>query len=79
MKLNNLRIERETYGERKGQLRGKVGFSGPIGEISIIITDEQMDRILQVCADSLAETAREAGSLMTSELIEQTTPALTQE
>ncbi len=79
MKLEKLRIEREEWGEHKGQLRGKVKFSGPIGEIDIILTSEQMDRILQVCADSLVETARAAGSLMTSELIDQVTPALAQD
>ncbi len=78
MRLKKLRIEREEWGQHKGQLRGKIEFSGELGEITLVLNDDQLDRIFQVCADSLVTSAQEAGSLMTSALIEQQTPALEQ-
>ncbi len=78
MRLKKLHIEREEWGAQKGQLRGEIEFSGELGEITLVLTDYQLDRIFQVCADSLVTTAQEAGSLMTSALIEQSAPALEQ-
>ncbi len=78
MRLKKLHIEREEWGKHKGQLRGKIEFSGELGEITLVLNDEQLDRIFQVCADSLVTAAQEAGSLMTSALIEQSAPALEQ-
>ncbi len=78
MRLKKLRIEREEWGQHKDQLRGKIEFSGELGEITLVLNDDQLNRIFQVCADSLVSTAQEAGSLMTSALIEQSAPALEQ-
>jgi len=71
MRLSKLHIEREEWGSNKGQLRGKVKFQGEIGEIDIILSNEHIDQIFHVCADALTTTAQEAGSLMTSALLDQ--------
>lgn len=71
MQFKALQIERETYGEFKGQCVGTAKFEGAFGSVSITLSPELAARVLVVCADALINVSREAANLMTQEIIDQ--------
>lgn len=72
MILKTLTITRVMWGERQGQLEGEVTFTNPKGEIKALLTDEQLPGIVALCAEALVSSAKEAASIMTSDIINAT-------
>lgn len=70
MILSKLQIERNKWGKNKGQFEGKISFDNDDGEISIKLTPDRCQQIFQVCADGLIDTAKEAATELTCQVIE---------
>lgn len=70
MLLRKLDVERQMWGNNKGQLEGKITFDSEHGEVSVRLNNEQMNRILSICADALIEESRHVASAMVAPLIE---------
>lgn len=47
MKLRNLRIELETYGEMKGQYQGYIEYEGKAGSVKLSFPPEISARLLE--------------------------------
>jgi len=67
MDLKLLRIERSLRGNG---LEGKIVFGNKLGQVSLNLTDEQVDKIFLVCAESIEATAKEAAQELTCSVIE---------
>jgi hypothetical protein len=70
MLLKKLEIERARWGENEGKHRGKITFDGDAGEVTLNLTPELCNKIFEICADGLIETAKEAASNLTCNIIE---------
>jgi uncharacterized protein YutE (UPF0331/DUF86 family) len=70
MNLVELRIERERYGKNQGQHTGKIVFDNKNGEVSLRLTPEHVEKIFQLCADAIIDTAKTAASDMTCSVLE---------
>lgn len=76
MELRMLHLSRETYGESKGRLKGKLSVTTSYGEIDLKLEDERAEQILQIVADQLVESAKEVAQNITREVLEHQAPAL---
>ena len=70
MILDELKIERIRYGHHQGKHRGNIRFSNDSGEVSLKLNQELCNKIFEICAEGLIETAKEAANNMTCEIIE---------
>jgi hypothetical protein len=70
MVLTKLEIEIERWGEHKGKYTGKAFFAGEAGDVSLNLTPKMCDQIFLVCADGIMETAKEAATNLTHNVIE---------
>lgn len=71
MKLTDLKIELNRWGDDKGQYKGTAVFEGGNGEVRLKLTPEMVDKIFLIAADAIIDQAREAARAMTSQVIEQ--------
>jgi hypothetical protein len=69
MILQNLRMERVTYGADKGQMRGTAHFSNEHGKVEINLSDEMCKSILTICAMQIVDTAKHVARDLTADLI----------
>lgn len=67
MKLKTLHIY-ESYDDAQ-PLKGSIEFASPLGEIKINIKPEHMQPILEIVADALVASTKEAAGLLTSQII----------
>jgi hypothetical protein len=79
MRLEQLHVSRDAYGETKGQLRGRVEFTGSYGKVELALDEELSLRIVRICADAIVAASREVAEKMTAEVIEGSVPQLTGE
>lgn len=70
MKLYKLTIERKMYGENKGQYYGTISFDNEHGKVDIHLTEEHCQRMFEVVADGIIDTAKEAASNLTCSVLE---------
>lgn len=70
MILTKLQIEKKRYGEDVGKYVGVAQFAGKAGDVALNLTPEMCDKIFLVCADGIMETAKEAATLLTCNVIE---------
>jgi hypothetical protein len=70
MVLNDLKIERKRYGENAGKFEGRASFDSENANVTIKITPEMCQKILDLCADALVETANEMADVMRCDIIE---------
>lgn len=70
MILKALQIDRQEYGEFKGQFTGKIVFDCPKGAISINLDEATCRKLLAVCGDGLTGIAKEAATLLQAQVIE---------
>ena len=68
MDFKSLNIERKSWG--KGELQGSVSFGNDRGRINLQLTEEHINRIFEVVADSMIEVAKEAAQELTCNIIE---------
>lgn len=70
MQLSKLEIERERWGENKGQYRGVITFDNEHGKISIRLTKKHCQEIFRTCADAIVDTAKSAANELTCSVLE---------
>ena len=70
MNLRELRIQRMTYGEYTGELKGYIRFDNEIGQVSLNLTPEHCDELFRICADGILATAKSAADEMTCSVLE---------
>ncbi len=70
MQFNKLEIERDRWGSDKGKLKGSVYFSNEAGCISLKLNQSHIDKIFDIVADSMIETAKDAANELTVNIIE---------
>jgi hypothetical protein len=68
MNFKSLSIERKSWG--KNELQGSVVFGNNRGRINLQLTDEHINKIFGVVADTMIETAKEAAAELTCNIIE---------
>lgn len=73
MQLKKLQIERERWGENKGQYVGVITFDNELGEVSIKLSEEKCRELFMVCADGIVDTAKSAARELTCSVIEHRT------
>ena len=70
MQLKSLKIEREMWGNDKGKNKGKISFDNEVGAVTLNLTPDMCNKIFEVCAEGIIETAKEAASELTCTVIE---------
>jgi len=73
MQLNELKIERKGYGKDAGKFVGKISFDNELGKVDIRLSAEQCQRLFEVCADGVVETAKQAANELMVSVIEHKT------
>lgn len=82
MQLQDLQIERERYGIRKGQLTGRIKFVSDTDEetlIQLALDESQCLSILDICAVGIIAHAQQASNLLVEEVTRRRLPAVTQD
>ncbi len=70
MKLERLGMRLATYGVNEGRFIGAAEFAGNAGKIELNLSPEQCERIFEVLADCLVNTAKESAQLLTVSILE---------
>lgn len=70
MVFRELKIERESWGEKKGQYTGAIRYSGEAANIELKINDEQIQSIFAIVADRMIEVSKEAAEELTCDIIQ---------
>ena len=71
MNLKRLEInKRESYQSNPGQLEGSIKFESDTGEITLRLTPDHIQQIINVCADSLVVVSKAVAEELTSNVIE---------
>lgn len=69
MKLESLHLHR---GWGKKNLTGKAKFTNELGEIELNLNEDQCQRVLEICADSLVAVSKAAAEEMCVKVIQST-------
>ena len=69
--IKSIYLRVEEYGDRKGQLKGEIEFLNQHGEMKIVLTGLQAEKIIAILAEELVATAKQTASLMTAEVLAQ--------
>jgi hypothetical protein len=77
MKLEEMKIERKKWGVDAGKVVGEIKFAGAHGNITLQLTEEHCQSILQVCAGALVESARQSADQLTEAISVAATPMIT--
>lgn len=78
LQMNSLEIKRNMYGfdygnVPAGAMAGKISFSNTKGhEMTLVLTPEQIQRILGIISEAMVETTRELANGLTKDIIENT-------
>ena len=72
MMLDTLYLSRDTFGQNKGRLTGRVKFTNGAGEIQLNLAPDTAEKILAIVADALVDAARETAQAMTAQIINAT-------
>jgi hypothetical protein len=67
MQLESLKIGRSWRSKR---LEGNITFNNQLGEVSLRLTSDQVEKIFLICAESIEATAKEAAQELTCSVIE---------
>ena len=72
MILKRLEVRRmEAYEKTPGQLVGQVQFEDKNGALTVHLDEATSQRVLEACAEGVAEKAREVAGLMRANVITQ--------
>ena len=70
MLLTSLKIERQRFGEHKGQCLGEIVFENEGGKVSVNLTPERCNQLFAVVADGIIDTASIAAKELRCNVIE---------
>lgn len=68
--LRSIEIERELFGDAKGTYKGKVRFDGEHADVTLKLSHEQCQQIIDMCAGNIIDCAHDIAGLMRSDVIE---------
>ena len=68
MEFKRLNIEKKTWGS--GELQGTIAFGGESGSINLKLNADHINKIFEIVADTMIETAKEAAQELTCNIIE---------
>lgn len=68
MDFKRLEIERSTWGDRR--LKGQVSFGNDKGRINLNLNEDHINKIFEIVAETMIETAKEASQELTCNIIE---------
>jgi NAD dependent epimerase/dehydratase family enzyme len=74
MELTSLSITRQQWGAETGKLKGEIKFKQANGDITLILSDEQMAGVLNVCAPAVVTAAQEVATMIYQEALEVVRP-----
>ncbi len=74
MKLKELKIHRPAWGEHSGKIVGEVKFENDHGNITLQLTEDHCQEILQVCAVALVDSAKQSATQLASAIIDAAAP-----
>jgi len=69
MILQSLRMDRKTYGDDQGAMRGTATFTNDSGRVEIVLDDAKCKQILTICAMQIVDTAKAVSRDLTADLI----------
>lgn len=67
MKLKQLRMTRQDWGDFKDQVTGSITFEGLNGEVTMHLSPENCQKILIVCAAQLTEQSHKLATALADE------------
>lgn len=70
MQFERLELERQRYGEFKGQIVGKISVSGDRGDMTLAIGPDTAKALIDICAEGLVDHAKGVAADLVSDLIE---------
>lgn len=70
MQFNKLKIERITYGEKRGQTLATLEIEGKTARMELNLDESASQRILLACADIVAECAQAQAEAFRREFLE---------
>lgn len=70
MRLLELSIRLKDYGTDKGKYTGHAKFGNKKGKVDLRLSAEHCEKIFQVCADGIVDTAKQAAEELTVSVIE---------
>lgn len=78
MKLNGLTIRKNYYEATDGTMVGDIAIEvgGGIGEVKLVLKPEQIQRILNIVAQAVVDSAKEVAKELTTRIIEDQAKAL---
>lgn len=62
MRLTELRIRFKDFGENEGKYVGTARFENEKGDVGIVLSPQHCEKIFDVCAEGIIETAKEAAT-----------------
>jgi len=75
--VKSIQLERESYGDNKGQMRGKVNLTdGYDNHVQIKLSEEQCQQVLELVADSMVATINDVAKDMTARVFSAKVPVL---
>jgi hypothetical protein len=69
MKLYQLLIARELYGQDKGQYKGTASFDDGDTKVQISLTPERAHAILRICSEGIIEAAEQTAKLTSANIL----------
>lgn len=70
MILQELKIERERWGDNKGKFAGSITFESARSSIKMALTHDVSERLLKVVGESLVDEAKELATELTAECVD---------
>lgn len=58
----SLKIERATYGKNKGMLEGSLDIGGEKGRLSLILTEDLAEKILQLAKNAIIDGVEQSAN-----------------
>jgi len=71
MLLQRLEIDRKTYGPNEGRLQGRLQFKSPTSEVTLVLTEDMAQRILELCAGDIVATSKAIANDLRAEVLTQ--------
>lgn len=69
LQLQSLSIERTLWGEHKGLFQGKIKYAGERGEVAVVLSPKDCERLFPVIAEAIVSASREVAEQLTKEAL----------
>ena len=69
IQLKQLFVTRSEYGADKGQLKGKVEFAGPHGNVELPLDEDTSREIVAICAGAIVRASQQVAQELTADVL----------